>query len=215
MKKDKDSVNLHDLWEEQKVLVFKDFISRMSCCERTIRRHLKKFNVLSSFNKNGKYYTLPSIANFNSNGLWFYKGISFSKHGSLIDTIIYLISTSTTGLSAKEIFNLINIESYSLLHQLEKKMKLSREKLNGKYIYFSINTDIKNNQVINRQSTVLKITDSIGIIILVIFINNPKISMKELQNELNMQGLYPKLESVLDFFKTHNLLKKTQIFRVV
>jgi len=132
------TIDLRDLWETKKVLVFKDFIAKMDYTERTVRRHLKKLNVISSFNKNGKYYTLPNIANFNSKGLWFYKGISFSEHGSLVDTISYLVGTSEKGMSAKEIFNLLKTESYSLLNQLEKRSKLHREKFNGNlYNYFA------------------------------------------------------------------------------
>ncbi len=202
------SVNLQDLWLDKKVLIFNDFISSMSCCDRTIRRHLKSNNVISSINKNGRYYTLPSIANFNSNGLWFYNEILFSQHGSLVNTIIHLVETSEGGLSAKAIFELVKTESYSLLKELENKTKLTREKFNGKYIYFSSNINTKNNQIINRQISQTKITDEIGIIILTIFIKNPEINIEELQDKLSQQAIHLNLESLNEFFEIHQLKKK-------
>jgi hypothetical protein len=82
------SEELLDFWKEKKVLILDELIEQKQCSVTTIRRHLKKSNALSSLNHNSKYYTLPCYAQFDSNGLWFYNGILFSKHGSLLNTII-------------------------------------------------------------------------------------------------------------------------------
>ena len=75
--------DLYHLWATEKILLFKDIEAQKDCSKITIRRHLKKLKVISSYNKNGKYYTLPSIVNFDINGLWSYQGVLFSKYGNL------------------------------------------------------------------------------------------------------------------------------------
>jgi predicted transcriptional regulator len=203
------SEELLDFWKEKKVLVLDELIEQKQCSVTTIRRHLKKSNALSSLNHNSKYYTLPCYAQFYSNGLWFYNGILFSKHGSLLNTIIHLVETSEKGLSAKEIFDLFNLSTYSFLNKLIKKSKLTRIKYNGSYIYFSSNKNVKENQEINRQFSTTKITDEIGIIILTIFIKNPEINIEELQDKLSQQAIHLNLESLNEFFEIHQLKKKT------
>ena len=55
----------------------------------TVRRRLKEWDALSSYNHSGRYYTLPSIPKFNKKGLWEPQGALFSKHGTMINTIIH------------------------------------------------------------------------------------------------------------------------------
>jgi hypothetical protein len=208
MQKEYLSEDLIKYWEEEKVLIFQDLIDKVTCSSTTLRAHLKKIKAITSFNNNSKYYTIPSIANFDSNGLWFYNGISFSQHGSLIDTIIYFIDASTKGMSAKEIFNLLQVDLYSFLNKLENKSKLSRKKIRGIYVYFSADKNIKRNQIIERQFSTTKITDEIGIIILTIFIKNPEIHIEELQDKLSQQAIHLNLESLNEFFEIHQLKKK-------
>ena len=70
----------------------------LSCSQRSVQRYLSKWGSLRSYNYNGKYFTLPRIARFDSFGVWKYQDIGFSKFGNLKDTVVQLVSNSTAGL---------------------------------------------------------------------------------------------------------------------
>lgn len=207
------SEDLYQLWNAEKILLLKDIEAKKDCSKITIRRHLKKLKAISSYNKNGKYYTLPSIAKFDSNGLWSYEGVLFSEHGNLIKTIVHLVASSEKGFSAEDIFELLKFKSYSLLSKIEKRSDLDRRKINGKYIYFANNTKKQKNQLIERQVNASGISDSVAITILVTFIKNPKLDMEGLHAQLRSQRIYISLKEFTDFLKYYKLLKKTQTFK--
>ena len=53
----------------------------------TVFRNLTKIGYYSSYSHAGRYYTLRHIPNFDENGLWHFKDISFSKFGTLKATV--------------------------------------------------------------------------------------------------------------------------------
>ncbi len=57
-----------------------------NCSESTVKRAAKRWSALISYNKNGQYYALPSVVEFDDAGLWFFKSVSFSKFGNLTQT---------------------------------------------------------------------------------------------------------------------------------
>lgn len=126
-----------NIYGDEKVLTINDLKMRMMVSEITIRRKLKKWGAITSYNKNGRYYTLLHIPKFDSRGLWNYNDIRFSKYGNLTQTIIQLINYSSSGLHAEEVGDLIDYAPHSLLHRLAGKAAIRREKLYGKYVYFS------------------------------------------------------------------------------
>lgn len=137
---------LKALYGRTKLMTIQDLVNRMAVSEITVRRKLKQSGALTSYNKNGRYYTLPHIPTFNSHGLWNYRDIRFSKYGNLNQTITGLIGESSSGLAAEAIGELIGYSPHSLLHQLCIKSVINREKLNGKYVYFSIERPLYEHQ---------------------------------------------------------------------
>jgi hypothetical protein len=69
----------------------------------SVRRLLKQIGYFRSYTDNGKWYTLRDTPQFNREGIWHHKQIGFSKHGSLIATIGYLVARSASGLSARDL----------------------------------------------------------------------------------------------------------------
>ena len=59
----------------RKVLTIAELAKILICSFITVRRRLKEWRAYTSYNKNGRYYTLPSIPKFNKNGIWTYKDI--------------------------------------------------------------------------------------------------------------------------------------------
>lgn len=211
--------NIHKDWKKQKLFVLEELLERLDCSVITVRRRLKEWNAISSYNKNGRYYTLSNIAKFDTNGLWFYRDVGFSKNGNLTQTIIELINNSTAGLSGEDISDILRFNSYSILAKIIKKSPLIREKIFGKFIYFSVNQELYNRQVyerdkINEQLSVEMIPDTIGVMALVEFIQNPKLDIPAISHRLNSKGINITAALLYNFFKYHGILKKTQDFRL-
>jgi len=146
MKQNKVKEFLKTIYGRDKVMTIKELIKRMMVSEITVRRKLKKSGALTSFNRNGKYYTLPHIPVFDSYGLWNYKEIRFSRHGNMHQTIIQLVNQSLCGLHAGAIGELIGYPPHSLLNKLCAKSLIKREKLHGRYVYFSIKDQLYKSQ---------------------------------------------------------------------
>lgn len=205
-------------WKKEKVLQLKDFTRKLKCSEVTVRRYLKKLNSITSFSHKGSYYTLRELADFTDEGLWFYNDIGFSQYGNLFETIIHFVSSSESGLYASDLFELLRFQSYSVLARIMNRTNLFREKMNGKYIYFSADTAQRNIQIslrtkINQQILTEQISATKGIHILVEFIKYPDISLTELSKKLAEQGIIISEITLYNFFKFHGILKKTQNFR--
>lgn len=119
----------------------------------TIFRKLKELNYLSSCSHRGKYYSLPELARFNNNGLWFYNSILFSTHGSLKKTIKYLTETSEQGNTINDFKNMLKLDPNESLLKLIYSKQLYRKKMNGVYVYFSSDEKIRKQQRILRNKS--------------------------------------------------------------
>ncbi len=73
-----------------KVLTIEQLVALLECSLITARRYLKKWQAYTSFNMNGRYYTLPGIPRFDEKGIWKYRGIYFSRYGNLMQTMCEL-----------------------------------------------------------------------------------------------------------------------------
>ncbi len=69
----------------------------------TVFRWLRKTNYISSCSHRGKYYSLKQFAKYNQYGLWMYKTVVFSEHGTLKTTLEILIRESEKGYNASEL----------------------------------------------------------------------------------------------------------------
>jgi len=93
----------------KKVLTIAELTRLLVCSIITVRRRLKEWRAYTSYNKNGRYYTLPSIPKFNKRGIWTYKDIFFSRYGTLKNTIIALATKSKKGLTHSELEEIIGM----------------------------------------------------------------------------------------------------------
>ena len=104
--------------------------------ERTVFRKLTSLDYLSSYSHRGMYYTLQSIAQFNTEDLWSHQTVWFSRFGSLLETAKAFIERSEAGYSTAELREALHVETKHCLLSLNRAGKLRREKLQGCYIYF-------------------------------------------------------------------------------
>ena len=206
-----------DIYGDEKVLTIKDLKMRMMVSEITIRRKLKKWGAITSYNKNGRYYTLIHIPKFDSWGLWNYTDIRFSKYGNLTQTIIQLINHSSSGLHAEQVGDLIDYTPHSLLHRLAGKAAIRREKLYGKYVYFSYDEQEYKAQLNKYQSIQAQYRDDmpclIAIRLLIEKIRRPKDSTAQLVKRLQKDHVKISELQATGFLEKHGIEKKTRDLR--
>ena len=202
-------------WKNEKVTLVATFINALNCSLSAVKCLFKSMGAISSFNMNGKYYTLPNIAEFDKNGLWFCNSIGFSKNGNLNKTIIYLVNTSAAGMSSDEIFKVLHLNSYSVLAKLFSNSHVHRENLSGKYIYFSTNKNISASQKKEREKIIEKqfgreISDTVAVAILTELISNPALGSNEFIKHLGKKSINITEVQLKSFLEHHGILKKTR-----
>ena len=65
--------------------------------DATVFRKLKGLGHVTSFSHRGRYYTLSELAQFDDRGLWWFRGVGFSKYGTLLSTIEAFVNGSEAG----------------------------------------------------------------------------------------------------------------------
>ncbi|KPA18032.1 hypothetical protein MHK_001750, partial [Candidatus Magnetomorum sp. HK-1] len=112
----------------KKIFTFDQLISMLKCSVRSGRNKLKEWQAYSSYNKNGSYYTLPSVPHFDKNGLWQHKDAYFSQNRSLKNTIVFIVNRSSSGLSGSQIGDILKLSPRSFLHHFRRTPGIQREK---------------------------------------------------------------------------------------
>ncbi len=114
---------------------------------RTLRRRMKDCNVISSYNANSSFYTLPALVDFDSQGLWHYQSASFSIWRSLATTIKHLVDNSSAGYTAAELSGILYVKTDDFLRILSKKRKVAKVRPVSLNIYVSLDNKISRQQI--------------------------------------------------------------------
>lgn len=199
--------------EDIKVFTLDKLVSLLSCSTPTARLKLKQWKAYTSYNKNSRYYAMPTVARFDENGLWHYENIFFSKYGNLKNTVMHLINSSSSGLSGKEIGDRVRLPVRSFLHHFRNLSGIQREKREGVYIYFSDDPDRYKQQLQNRlnllEPTDKLFTDADAVLILKALIKHHDIDMEDIMALPEVQTRKFSPAVIGDFLDRHGLLKKT------
>jgi hypothetical protein len=201
-------------FRHNKVLTIEQLVDLLQSSVITARRRLKKWKTYTSFNNNGRYYTLPDIPDFDTNGIWKYQMILFSRYGNLKQTIIQLVKQSKAGLNAREIADIVGLPSNSsFFSQLQSFTGIRREKHQGRYIYFSDSPLLYKKQrqafTLYREDEFILPSDAEAVVILVQFIKHPNISIEALSDRVAQQGRRIESSVIKSLLESHDLLKKT------
>jgi len=179
----------------------------------TARRRLKEWQALTSYNRNGRYYTLPDVPMFDANGLWQRRGVYFSRYGTLKQTVVELIRRSPAGLDAGELRSLLGLEPRSFLSAFAKHPLLKREKTRGRFVYYGSDLALYDKQRQRRLAFNTKgrqPTPSEAVAILVEKIKEPSQSAQALSRLLRKQNVFVNQEIIQNLFLLHDMtLKKT------
>lgn len=199
--------------EDIKVFTLDHLVSYLSCSLPTARLKLKQWRTYTSYNQNGRYYALPAVPRFDENGLWHYEKISFSQYGNLRNTVVYLINTSSSGLTGNELGNLIRLHPRSFLHHFRNIAGIHREKSEGVYVYYSDDAEKYEEQLQNRSRGFISagklLSDADAVVILTALIKHHGISGEDIMQlpEVRNRGFSQIV--IHEFLDSQGLLKKT------
>jgi len=214
---DQDTIKVAQRYLEKiKVFNIGELASILTCSIPNARLKLKQWRTYTSYNQNGKYYTLPEIPEFDDHGLWRYKNVAFSKHGNLKKTIIHLVSVSPAGLSGRQLGELLGLSPQSFLHHFQECPGIHREKHDGVFVYFSDNDKVHEKQVrqrnsLIRRSSIVTLSDSEAVMILVAIIRHHGIAAEDIFILPEIKKSKIKLVDIQGFMENHGLLKKCRI----
>lgn len=199
----------------RKVLTVEDLTRLLKSSAITARRRLKQWSTYTSINRNGRYYVLPEVAEFDEKGLWKHHMIFFSRHGNLRKTIEQLIKESEAGLSAREISERVGLRANSsFLSGFRDVSGIRRERQQGRYIYFSEEEDFYLRQKEHREQLLIREVrqmppDADAVLILVDRIKRPEASIEQCARRLQKKMKHIRIEAVYALLEYHGLLKKT------
>jgi hypothetical protein len=204
-----DEISAVKRFQKLKVLTIEQLVDLLESSVITARRRMKKWGAYTSFNMNGRYYTLPGIPRFDENGIWKYQRILFSKYGTLTQTICRLIGRSETGLSANQISQVVEVASNSsVFSRLQSLPGIRRERHQGRFVYFSTERCQEQKAALGQGRQARLPSDAEAVMILVQYIKQPHGSIEELSERLAEQGRSIDHRVIHKFLEHHDLLKK-------
>jgi hypothetical protein len=200
-------------FQRLKVLTIEQLVGLLESSVITARRQLKKWRAYTSFNMNGRYYTLPGIPRFDENGIWKYQRILFSKYGTLAQTICRFIGRSERGLSARQIAQVVEVASNSsVFSRLHSVPGIRRERYQGRFVYFSDERYEEQKAALCGAKQASLPSDAEAVMILVEYIKHPQSSIEELAERVSRgRGRSIDCNVIHGFFERYDLLKKFRI----
>jgi hypothetical protein len=124
------------LLREQKIATMPQLKSALGTSVTfTVLRKLAPLGYRTSYSHGGTYYTLEAIAQYDERGLWSYRDIHFSRHGTLLNTAATLVNNAPAGYFTDELDGLVHVAAKDALRQLVEQHRLWRRKLAGRYLY--------------------------------------------------------------------------------
>jgi hypothetical protein len=200
-------------FKKEKITTVVQLADWLSCSVVTARRRLKSWNAYTSYNLNGRYYTLPGITRFNDIGLWRYQGAFFSRHGNLKQTLTHLVTHSAQGLSGAELGEILGLQPRSFLSHFRDHPAIYRQNLMGRWIWFAADHKTREQQTQTRLSEedirASRIpSDSEAVMILVDLIKHPNSHVEQIARRLKSKQTSIDVTAIRQLLDYHGLLKK-------
>ncbi len=127
---------LLELLKTQSVVEFRDILRALDgASSSTAFRYLQQVPYRSSYNYNGRYYTLYEPSRYDRFGLLHHGDIYFSRDGTLKATVKRLIQESEAGFTQRELQELLRVRVQAFLQALVKEGEVERERGGGLYHY--------------------------------------------------------------------------------
>jgi len=124
--------------KRRKVATMRQLRHQFQISHMTVIRALKKYGYYTSYNHNGAYYVLRDLPEFDEWGLWAYRDIRFSRHGTLKRTIVALVESAPAGLTVAELEERLQTKLANLASRLVRDGIVEREILAGRQAVYMV-----------------------------------------------------------------------------
>jgi len=135
MSRPRKEICLVESFRAPRVLTLPQLSQTLQCSRSTILRRLAEHGYFSSYNHSGMFFTIPEVARFDSHGLWTCKTARFSKHGSLKESLVYLVQSSSHGMTHQELTSVLAVRVHNPLLELTREGTLRRERIGPTFVY--------------------------------------------------------------------------------
>jgi len=119
---------------------------------RTAFRKLSELPCHTSYSHRGRYYTLQEIAEFDESGLWSYRDVWFSTHGTLLSTAVAIVEIGEWGYFVEELDNVLHVGTKDALRKLVHDVRLTRERVAGQFLYCARDATPRRRQLVARRA---------------------------------------------------------------
>jgi len=120
--------------------------------DTTVFRKLKELSYRSSYSHRGRYYTLAEIPQFDTEGLWSFQTVWFSRWGNLVTTLEALVNGAPQGYFANDLQQVLHVEVKDALLQLVEQRRVARQQVSGLFLYGSQDAALRRHQLLARQA---------------------------------------------------------------
>jgi hypothetical protein len=185
----------------RKVATMKAIRHQFQISHMTVFRILREYGYHTSCNRNAAFYALRDVPQFDPAGLWAYRGIRFSRHGSLSDTIVALVESAVAGQTVRELEERLQTRIANLLCRLVRDGRLTQRHLQGRQVVYLAGDPKRADQQFPERQELLKqqpvpeqglpegCSTTEVIEILRALILSPKASPEQLARQLTARGL--------------------------
>lgn len=143
-----DPERLRQLLLERRIATMEELkVALGTPVDMTVFRRLRELHYHSSYSHRGKYYTLDEVAEFDEVGLWSFRAVWFSKHGTLVRTCDVLVAESEAGYATDELENVLHVRVKDPLRKLAREERIFREEIGGRFVHFSPDASVRNRQL--------------------------------------------------------------------
>ena len=147
------TLTLVDLLRERKIATISELMATLgTSAERTVFRKLRQLPYRTSYSHKGRYYTLDDIAEFDELGLWSFRAVWFSVHGTLLSTAQAWVESADAGYFVDELDNALNVGTKDALSKLARQGRVVREKIGRRYLYCSSDKSKGRQQLLMRRA---------------------------------------------------------------
>ena len=211
---------LETLFQRKHVVLLDDLRNALQTHSRTtIFRVLSSVGYHTSYSHAGRYYTLKDIPKFKDPGIWFWRDVGFSAHGTLRATAVSLVEKAPAGQTHEELQGQLRLRLHDTLLDLVEAKALTRRPWEDIYVYLNANHKEAAAQWVKRQTLVrhpiepkpvLPLDPARIIEILVDVIHHPKDDAKATARRLSARGLAVTPEHVEAVFGSYGVKKTVQ-----
>lgn len=185
---------------------------------RSLFRDLARLECLTSYTHAGRYYALQDTPSFDVYGLWSFRGIGFSRLGTLRATIAGLVESSEAGYDHRELRSLLRARVHNTLMSLAQEGQIRREGVRRLYVYVSADPTTASQQMAARREidggeapharSPARTETVIAVLVEALHIGDVRVEPAVVADRLRIRGIEVSCEQVEDILAPYGLGKK-------